>query len=235
MPPKKLIGKVVSKVNLVGDAWLVKFSFEEKIELIPGQYISLRVSPEGMRRSYSVAKVCDENSIELLVDVFPMGVGSRYILGLDIGDTVEILGFLGNFVVDHRLLSGIKRVLFIGTGSGIAPLKPMAENLLENEAFAGEVRLIWGMRSEAELYWQKEFENLVSTSKNFNFDLVLSRPSESWTGNKGRVGALVGTLVDNWEKTLVYLCGSPEMIGEMVTMLEKKGVPENQIFYEKYY
>ncbi len=235
MPPKKLIGKVISKVNLVGDIWVVRFSFEEKIELIPGQYISLRVSPEGMRRSYSVAKVCGENSIELLIDVFPMGVGSRYILGLNLGDSVEILGFLGNFVVDSQQLKGIERVLFIGTGSGIAPLKPMAENLIRSQNFSGETRLIWGMRNEESLYWLEEFEELASGDGNFKFDLVLSKPSDDWRGSRGHVGDVVATITDKLSNTLVYLCGSPEMINEMEEILEKNGVPGNQIFYEKYY
>jgi len=233
--PKKLIGIVEFKENLAGNNWLVRLGFDEEVNFVPGQYTSLKVSDEGMRRSYSVASLPEGRSIDVLVDITPMGVGSKYILGLKVGDAVEVLGFLGRFTIDPLGLFEAKHLLFIATGTGIAPLKPMVEDLLYKKHYAGEVRLIWGMRHEEDLYWLKEMDNINRDFDNFKFDVVLSQATEDWPGFKGHVGVLVDQLTQDWSTTLAYLCGSPEMIAETEIQLKEKGVPEGQIHYEKYY
>jgi NAD(P)H-flavin reductase len=156
-------------------------------------------------------------------------------LNLKVGDEVEVLGFLGRFTVDTTLLFEAKHILFLATGTGIAPIKPMIEDLLYKKHYPGEVRLVWGMRHEGDLYWLKEMDNINRDFDNFKFDVVLSKPTPDWPGFRGHIGDLVGQLTQVWNKSLAYLCGSPEMISEMEKMLEDRGVPEGQIFYEKYY
>lgn len=235
MSPDRLLGKVVFKENLAGPNWLVRIEFDRKLGFTPGQYTSLKVSDEGMRRSYSIASLPGENRIDLLVDVTPMGVGSKYILGLKVGDPVEVLAFLGRFVVNPDLLFEAKNILFVATGTGIAPFKPMIEDLLYKKHFPGEIRLVWGMRFEQDLYWIKEFDNIKRDFENFKFDLVVSKPSDDWPGYRGHVDSVVNELAQDFEKTLVYLCGSPHMIVDMTVKLKEKGVPERNVFYEKYF
>ncbi|EKD53543.1 MAG: hypothetical protein ACD_61C00019G0009 [uncultured bacterium] len=235
MPPEKMIGKVEYKQNLTGNNYLVRIGFDKKAEFIPGQYASLKVTEEGLRRSYSVASLPNEKAIDLLVDVTPMGVGSKYILGLKVGDEVEVLAFLGRFTIDPMLLFEAKHILFLATGTGIAPFKPMIEDLLYRKHFANEVRLVWGMRHPEKLYWLKEMDNINRDFDNFKHDIVISRPTEDWPGLTGHIDVAVDKLKQDWSKTLVYLCGAPDMITEMEKNLKEKGVPENHIFYEKYF
>jgi NAD(P)H-flavin reductase len=235
MTPKKMTGRVEYKENLVGQNYLVRFGFEEEVSFVPGQYISLKVSDEGLRRSYSVASLPGGKTVDVLVDVSPMGVGSKYILGLKVGEVVEVLSFFGKFTIDFEQLARAKQVLFLATGTGIAPIKPMIEDLLCQKNYLGEVRLIWGMRHEEDLYWLKEIDNLKRDFDNFKFEVVLSKPREDWPGFRGHVGEVVDCLSQSWSQTLVYLCGAPEMITEMEKKVSQKGVPDEQIFYEKYY
>ncbi len=235
MAPRKMIGRVEFKENLAGNNWLIRISFGEIMNYLPGQHASIKVSGEGMRRSYSVASVPGKRTIDLLVDVSPMGIGSKFILGLKIGDEVEVFGFLGKFTVEDSLLFEAKRILFVATGTGIAPFKPMIEDLLYKKHFPGKVKLVWGMRHEEDLYWLKEMDNISRDFDNFKMDTVLSKPNADWPGYRGHVGAVIDHLDNNWEKSLVYLCGSPEMINETEKKLRDKGVPEIKIFYEKYF
>lgn len=235
MPPEKLIGKVEYKENLAGQNFLIRIDFDKKVDFTPGQYASLKVSDEGIRRSYSVASLPNEKTIDLLVDITPMGVGSKYILGLKVGDVVEVLAFLGRFTVDPLLLFGAKYILFLATGTGIAPFKPMIEDLLYRKHFANEVRLVWGTKHSEELYWLKELGNINRDFDNFKHDIVISKPTEDWPGLIGHVEVAVDKLEQDWSKTLVYLCGSPNMIAEMEKNLKDKGVLEANIFYEKYF
>jgi NAD(P)H-flavin reductase len=234
MTAKKMPGKVGYKANLAGDNWLVGIDLEETADFIPGQFVSLKVNEEGLRRSYSIASLPGKKSIDLVVDVTPMGVGSKYILDLTIGEAVEVLGFLGKFVVDEADLATQNELLFVGTGTGIVPLRPMIEDLLVNKNFKGEINLIWGMRYERDLFWMKEIDKLQRDHDNFHFEVVLSKPGNDWPGRGGHVGDQVEKLSLRGTETGVYLCGNPEMIAEIKEKLLKRGVPETQILYERF-
>lgn len=234
MSAKKMPGKVIYKENLAGKTWLIGIELEEKANFIPGQFVSLKVNEEGLRRSYSVASLPGEKHIELVVDVEPMGVGSKYILGLSVGDAVEVLGFLGKFVVSEEILEKQKYLIFIGTGTGVAPLKPMIEDLVINRKYRGQVKLIWGMRHEGDLYWITELDKLQREYDNFNFDVVLSHPTEQWPGVQGHVGDILDDLKIEGASTTALLCGNPEMILETKDKLLIMGVPDEQILFERF-
>ena len=240
MAVKKLIGKVEFKDNLAGEVWSVRIKFSEDLYFTPGQYVSVRVSEEGERRSYSIASLPSvvegdmRDYIDLLIDVSPMGLGSRYFLALKVGDPVEILGFLGKFTVDEAKLKSTDTLLFVATGSGIAPLKPMIEDLLIVKSFKGKVVLVWGMRKELDLYWGEEIERLGRDYVNFVYELVLSQPDEEWPGNKGHVADIIESLGIDWGNTKAYLCGASDMVEEIVINLAGKGVDEKNIIHEKY-
>jgi CDP-4-dehydro-6-deoxyglucose reductase len=234
MTAKKMQGRVVYKANLAGKTWLVGVELEEVVDYLPGQFVSLKVSEEGLRRSYSVASLSGKKVIDLVVDIAPMGVGSQYVLGLKVGESVEVIGFLGKFTVNEDILESRKELLFVGTGTGIAPLKPMIEDLLVNKGFRGQVYLVWGMRYETDLYWIKEIDKLQRDFDNFHFETVLSKPGSSWPGIQGHVGDFIREMNLEWKKINVYLCGNPEMITEVREILINKEVTEERILHERF-
>lgn len=234
MAPKSSIGKVEYKQNLAGNVWLVRIALEEESNFIPGQYVSLKVNHDGMRRSYSVASLPGSKSIDLLIDVSPMGVGSKYILSLSVGDSVELLSFLGQFYIDEKLLSTNNEMIFVATGTGVAPFRPMIEDLLKNKHYKGSVHLVWGMRHEEDLYWLKEIENIQRDHDNLHFDLVLSQAKLEWPGMKGHVEDVIERLSIDGSGAVAYLCGAPGMIDDVCSLLNKKGIPAEKIFFERY-
>lgn len=228
-----MLGKVGYKANLAGSTWILGIDLPEVAEFSPGQFVSLKVTEEGLRRSYSVASLPGKKSVDLVVDVSPMGVGSKYVLGLKVGDPVEMLGFSGKFVVSDEMISQ-REMIFVGTGAGVVPLKPMVEDLLMNKGFRGQVRLVWGMRQEGDLYWIGEIGKLQRDFDNFHFEITLSKPGDDWLGRRGHVGDLIESLKYKWEETSAFLCGNPEMITEIKSKLLSKGVPEDKINFERF-
>jgi len=227
-------GRVIYKDNLTESTWILGIELDEEAAFLPGQYVSLKVSKEGLRRSYSIASMPGSKSIELVIDVTPMGVGSKYILSLKVGDSVEVLGFLGKFVVDESVLNSCKEIIMVATGSGIVPFRPMIEDLLLVKAYKGSVKLIWGMRHEKDLYWIKEMDKYQREYDNFHFEIALSKPEGDWPGVRGHVGDVIKTINCNWKDTAAYLCGNPEMIIEIKEILIEQGVLGEKILLERY-
>lgn len=233
MAVKRMMGKVIYKEILAGKTWLLGVSLEEECDFVPGQFVSLKVNDEGLRRSYSIASLPGKNNIDLVIDVTPNGVGSKYIMALRVGDSVEVLGFLGKFIIREDDLMQ-KEMLFVGTGTGIVPLKVMIEDLLVRKQYKGKVNLIWGMRYETDLYWQSEIDKLQREYDNFHFHIALSRPGEKWPGVAEHVGDVIERLSFQGSQTSVFLCGNPKMIEEMKEKIIKKGVLEEKILFERY-
>jgi NAD(P)H-flavin reductase len=139
----------------------------DRMEFLAGQYVSIKVNELGERRSYSIASTPDVNhGVILVAEMIPGGKGSEYIKSLKPGDTVEILGPLGRFVVEP---ANQHKLLFVATGSGIAPINSMINNLLINKQETRPMRLQWGMRDEEHMFWFDNYETGRRTP-NFVFD-----------------------------------------------------------------
>ena len=231
--PKKTLAKFVGKKNLAENVWLVSLAVSEPMFFKPGQYVSLKVTDQGVRRSYSVASF-EKGVVNLIIGLVPNGIGSNYINGLKEDDRVDLMGFFGNFVVDIPGLESTKRIFFVATGVGIAPFGPMIEKLFELN-FKGEIVLLWGLRYVKGIYLRDYFERLMEKSKNFNLKIYLSRPESEWSGLVGHVGDYIDTKEQSELEGTWYLCGSNEMITETKSKLLLKGVNEDAINYEKFY
>lgn len=197
----------------------------------PGQYITLLIpkkdgSKEG--RSYSVASQQDDANITLLVRMVDGGLGSTYVRNLQRGDTVSFVGPSGKFG-----LSPLSQdALFIATGTGAAPFVPMIDAVLktgENTA-----TLLLGFRQESDSFfkhmtqlWQKEYPLFTGIE-------ILSRPSDQWHGETGRVTDYLAKHSEIMQDKQLYICGNGDMVKEVITFAQQQGVHHDKIFHEKY-
>lgn len=235
--PVILKAKVVKKQNLAENYWLFDLSFQNQYDYAAGQYVSVKVLPDGTRRSYSIASAPDGNTVEILIDVTPDGVGSRYFLSLNVGDEVEAMGPMGIFTLASK--DPKPNRMFIATGSGIAPIRAMVTESLRKKMSLGEVKLLWGMRYENDLFWQEEFVQMNREFPNFSYQVVLSKPGDHWHGECGHVGDCLrnGFIIQernlkSWE---FFLCGGQEMIMETGSYLASQGVVKENIHFEKFF
>jgi NAD(P)H-flavin reductase len=232
MAPVMFQSKVFSKEEVAPSFWLVKCEKPSVFEYFAGQYVSLKVSGEGLRRSYSLASWSQLPDLELMVDVTPMGPGSQLILNSQVGGEIEMLGPMGMFIVKE---SNLEKKLFVATGSGIVPMRPMIHDLLENRQFKGEIKLHWGLHSEENIFWKEEFEQLKSKFSNFSYDIVLSTPDVDWSNCKGHVQDCLTGHNENWNGWEAYVCGNQKMIMDIAALLQTKGIEKEKIYFEKFY
>jgi len=247
--PQIFRAKLAEKYSLSENQKFVYFRFElikpHEIEFEAGQYVSIKVSDKGERRSYSIASTPDiKHAIELVVDISPGGIGTKFLGNLKLGEEIEFLGPLGHFVVsrdasevDKDDLKGERKFLFIGTGSGIAPLRSMVLDLLRNRRETRPIRLHWGLRYEEDVFWLDNFQRLMEEFPNFVLDLVLSKPNDGWELCWGHVqdclkrDVLPYEDMSQWE---AYLCGNPKMIEETTSLLVEAGMDKERVHFERF-
>jgi NAD(P)H-flavin reductase len=155
----------------------------------------------------------------------PNGKGSTFLNKLELMQEVTIRGPEGRFITlpEHEPYK-----IFIATGAGMAPIMSMISNEVENEKNK-KLYLLFGIRSEEDVFWLERFEHLKSEYEHFDFNITLSRPSEKWAGWQGRVTA---HLPEVTETANYYLCGSLEMVKEVRALLTSQRVLTKNIHFE---
>lgn len=118
-----MLSKVISLDHLAGNFWRLRLVKPSGFVFQAGQYISLKVHPDGHRRTYSPTSPPSSAHLDLLADVSPMGLGSKFILSLRPGAPINFLGPFGSFVIPDSLF--LIRKIFLAGGSGIAPYLSM--------------------------------------------------------------------------------------------------------------
>ena len=113
---------------------------------IPGQFFMLEAPGRVLPRPMSVC-LAPPDELGFLID--PIGPGTRALCELGVGDSVHVLGPLGNgWNVD------VERPLLVGGGIGVAPLPYLSERM-------GSPPALLGFRSE----WHAEAAALVPNAE----------------------------------------------------------------------
>jgi NAD(P)H-flavin reductase len=204
-----------------------------EIHFEPGQFVSFEIERAGFAvpatRPYSIASSArSRHVIELVLNYVPGGPGSEYLFGLREGDRTTFKGPVGAFT----LRNNERDLLFVATGTGIAPIRSMLLSLADTSS-SRAATLFWGLRSERDLYYQDELARLRERLPHFSFVTTLSRPVGAWEGAVGWVSPLVDAHTTSVANLDVFLCGNAAMIRDVRDIVRNKGLCP--IHTEQYY
>ena len=195
------------------------------LDFIPGQYIDV-IGPGGIRRSYSLANAPKaDNTLELHIRAVENGAMSQYWFNQSaVNDLLRLNGPQGTFFLRDIAKCDL---IFLATGTGIAPVKAMLEALpsFPADQQPRSVTVLWGARCERDLYF-----DIASLPGIQRYLPVLSRAEATWEGEQGYVQDALLRQISDLRNAVVYACGSDLMIHSAKSMLTAAGLP-SQHFY----
>ena len=201
-----------------------------------GQFLMLHVPKENeaIRRAYSICSPPhDAGAAEVVVKLVEKGLASTYLFGLQEGAPVTVDGPYGAFVLPAP---PPKELIFVCTGTGIAPFRSQIQTLFKQGTEA-KITLIFGIRYEDEILYLDEWQALTTQHPNFRFIPTISRPRHTpvpWTGEVGYVQDKVKKYVTASPEKSVWICGLWDMISAVEKTLLDLGFVKKQIHYERY-
>lgn len=216
------------KQLLTKDVILLEFTKPAGFSFLAGQYIQCFI-PNGEKkipRSYSICSAPSDSSIQLSVKLLPNGVASEFFKTMQEEECMDVRGPLGRFVIEAGAAYS-----FVATGVGIAPIMGILRDEVLYKKTNREMRLLFGVRSEKDIFWKDELNTLAAESDFFSYQMTLSRPKPTggWSGLRGRVTEhLLHHLVDH----VYYLCGNVGMVKNVRETLIKNGIPAGRIHFE---
>lgn len=189
---------------------------------LPGQYIDI-IGNAGVRRSYSLANASAAGgTLELHIRAIKAGAMTDYwFRQAKNNDLLRLHGPLGTFFLES--CAGMD-LIFLATGTGIAPIKAILESLpREPEQQPGSVTVLWGGRTPTDLYL-----DIAAMPGTHRYIPVLSRADGTWSGTRGHVQDVLLALLPDLDNTAVYACGSDAMIHGARETLLRAGLPEQR-------
>ncbi|NVJ68352.1 MAG: oxidoreductase [Gammaproteobacteria bacterium] len=217
----------------------LKFKFIEPATFSyrPGQFVSFVLEHEEkpLKRSYSIANLeqPDEDGmvttdyLEIVISYVDGGRATKIFFAAQAGDKFEISGPVGLLVLGSELP---QRVFLIGTGTGMAPYRSMLNQLPQLKQH--EFHILFGAQKAQDLFYQDDFQQ-AKQHDNIQYHACLSREQLDEC-HHGYVQSKLEQLAPNPETDLVYLCGNPNMVDDVFSMLKELEFGVKQVKREKY-
>jgi ferredoxin-NADP reductase len=238
--------RLVRRVDQTGDLATVWVKLDgPPIPFEPGQYMTIGVFADEKlwQRPYSVASApreAGDGGYEFYVRLVPIPRFTTLLWRLPEGHAMRMIGPKGRFMLEP---DDDRTHLFVSTGTGVAPFISMLKEL----HFSGRPRetvMLHGCSYVDELGYR---DMLESWERDGTYPLryvpTISRPGDprnaGWAGRTGRAEGVVLDLCRELdlrpERTVVYICGNPEMIVNVESILTDNGFPDFHVKKELYW
>ena len=203
---------------------------------VAGQWLSFKTNmPDGeeITRAYSIASSpAEDNRFALCLNRVQDGFMSNFLCDMKEGMEIACQGPFGDFILRPPMRDSI----FIATGTGIAPFRSMLHWLLGDESRHQhkQLWLVFGNRTEKDIYYHEEFLGLAQAHSNFHYMPTLSRGGPEWQGLRGYVQEHVPAIAQGRSDMHAYICGLDKMVKGNRELLKSLGWDRKSILYEKY-
>ena len=143
------------------------------------------------------------------------------------GDGLGVKGPLGNGWPIEKL-SG-QDILLCAGGIGLAPLRPVIYYILAQRERYGQVTLLYGERTPADLIYRRQIEKWRGR---FDVDIHITVDSArgGWHGNVGVVTSLIPRIRCDPANTFALICGPEIMMAYTIEALNHRGLADKQIY-----
>lgn len=203
----------------------LRFPKSKVIRYLPGQYVD--VYRGSLKRSYSISNSpLPDGVIKLQIKQYQNGAMSKYWFSeAKVGDLLRLRGPLGTFSLRD---DGAESLIFLATGTGLAPVIPILEQVIASGKFnINNIFLYWGAKNVDELYYpvSLKFPGVIfKTSISGNVDSAEKRYIQHQA------------VEDNCDlkKFSVYACGNSAMIKDSLLLMTKHGLEKAKFYSDAF-
>jgi len=148
---------------------------------------------------------------------------------LEPGDSIGVRGPYGNSFPIEQFYG--KNLVFVAGGIALPPLRTLIWNCLDLRDKFGDITIVYGARTEADLVYKRE---LQEWEKRPDVRLVKTVDpggnGPEWDGQVGFVPTVLEQAAPSAENTIALVCGPPVMIKFTLPVLEKLGFSDDQVY-----
>jgi len=195
-----------------------------------GQYMFVTIKAAGkeMKKHFTISSSPSEQDFVEFTKRLTGSEFSNALSTLKPGDWAKISAPYGNFTFEGEFA----KIGLLSGGIGITPLRSICRFGTDMKLDT-KITLLYGNRSEQDIVFKKELEEMKELNRNLKVIFALDEPSENWTGYKGRITAeMIKEEIPDCLETVFFTCGPPVMVEVMKKLLTTLNIPQEQIKWE---
>lgn len=235
MPVPTYSIRCLRKTLVASGVYELEFTKPAGLTFAAGQFVLIQTplvnDPTNLQvRAYSVASLPQDDTLLLLIKIVPGGRMGRFLAEqLEVGTELAMQGPFGVFAIDRDPAA---HLVFVATGTGMAPMRPFLRALLSAQD-PRSIDVVFGVREAADLFWVEWLRSIEN--ERLRVHVTLTRPTPEWSGLTGRVHTVLPKIIRDWGPVAIHACGNPAMITELKTLaLQTWHVPKTRWHAEAY-
>ena len=223
--PRTSIQRIIPEAPGVGSL-VITGPGVDRLGARPGQFVSLRVLTRDLwwqAHPYSLSAAPQPGALRLTVKA--LGDASARTLAVPPGTRVLLEGPYGVMTMGE---AAGRRVLLIGVGVGLAPMRA----LLEDTTPAHAPLVLARAHSAADLPLAQEFDRMAR--ERGGALIPVTGPRTSFPGGNPFTAEALAANIGDLHQRAVFVCGPADLQARVCRELERAGVPRDQIHSEQF-
>ncbi len=193
----------------------------------PGQFVQISVLGIG-EAPISISSSPSRSNGTFEVCVRRVGTVTNAMHNLQPGAMLGMRGPFGRGFPVERFRG--KDILFCPGGLGLAPLRSLINEVLDERGRYGRVIILYGTRSPQDILFKDEIEEWKNRD-DIEFHMTVDHPDEDWTGNVGVITTLFPKVKIHPRNMVAVVVGPPVMYRFVLMELLGKGIAEGNIWF----
>ncbi|NWT21601.1 NB5R4 reductase, partial [Vireo altiloquus] len=147
--------------------------------------------------------------IYLMIKIYSHGLFTQALDHLQIGDYIFVSNPEGNFKKSQVQTS--EDLILLAGGTGLTPMVKLLNFALTEVSCLRTAKLIFFNKTENDILWRNQLEQLALKDERFEVQFILSQPTKDWVGKQGKISSsLLSEFVKRSRrdsKVLICICG----------------------------
>ncbi|MCL1976624.1 MAG: FAD-dependent oxidoreductase [Candidatus Bathyarchaeota archaeon] len=212
------------------DVTSFRFPRPKELQYKPGQYFFVTIKQDGKEISNPFSFSTSPTETDY-IEFTKKLTDHEYSIALKatkIGDWAKIDAPYGKLTYEGEY----PKIALLCGGIGITPFRSIIKNATDKN-LNNKITLFYGCRTEEDIPFKTELEELSQKNNNLKIFIVLSQASPNWKGATGHITAeIIQKELPDFKDTTFYACGPPPMVKAMQGIIEKLGLPKEQLKLE---
>nr|XP_013804446.1 PREDICTED: cytochrome b5 reductase 4 isoform X2 [Apteryx mantelli mantelli] len=154
-----------------------------------------------------------------------------YLKQIIAGDCISISNPEGNFKKSQ--VQALEDLFFLAAGTGFTPMVKLLNFALTEVSSLRTAKLIFFNKTEDDILWRNQLEQLALKDERFEVQFVLSEAAKDWMGKQGRISSsLLSGFVKRSRKdskVLICICGPTPFTEQGVQYLKDLGYSQEEM------
>ncbi|NXK87564.1 NB5R4 reductase, partial [Formicarius rufipectus] len=144
-----------------------------------------------------------------MIKIYSCGLFTQALDHLQIGDCISVSNPEGNFKKSQVQTS--EDLILLAGGTGFTPMVKLLNFALAEVSCLRTAKLIFFNKTEDDILWRNQLEQLALKDERFEVQFILSQPTKNWVGRQGKISSsLLSEFVKRSRKdskVLICICG----------------------------